>query len=95
MITIPFASKAIRDRARARVARQVRAGAPCALCNEPIDLNIKYPDPSSFVVDHVLPTSRGGDDHGDHQLRPAHKQCNEIRSNGPDGTVAVNSGVLG
>lgn len=91
---MPFASKAIRDRARARVALQVKAGAPCALCGQPVDLSVPWPDPWCFVVDHLVPTSHGGDDHHDNG-RPAHKQCNEIRSNQPDGTVGRNSGTLG
>lgn len=92
---MPFATKAIRDRARRRIARRVRAGEPCCFCGQSIDLNIDWPDPQCFVVDHHIPTSHGGDDHGDHQLRPAHKQCNEVRSNGPNGTVGTNSGALG
>jgi 5-methylcytosine-specific restriction endonuclease McrA len=92
---MPFATKAVRDRARKRVAIRVRAGEPCCFCGEPIDLSIPWPDPWSFVVDHATPTSHGGEDHGDHQLRPAHKQCNERRSNQPSGTVGRNSGVLG
>lgn len=92
---MPFATKAIRDRARRRIAQRVRAGEPCCFCGEPIDLSVPWPDPWSYVVDHSIPTSRGGGDHGDDQLRPAHKQCNEIRSNGPDGTVGTNSGALG
>jgi len=90
---MPFATKSIRDRARRRVAAQVRAGAPCALCGKPIDLTLKYPDPMSFVVDHVIPTSRGGGD--DYEgLRPSHAHCNRQRSDMPDGTVARNSGAL-
>lgn len=90
---MPFASSAIRDRARKRIASQVRAGEPCALCGQPIDLSIRYPDPMSFTVDHVVPSSHGGTDHYE-QLRPAHFRCNRTRSNGPDGTVRRNSGAL-
>lgn len=91
---MPFPTKAIRDRARKRVARQVRAGAPCVLCGRPIDLSIRYPDPDSFTVDHRVPTSHGGRDDYD-LLRPAHNRCNRQRSNLPDGTVGTNSGALG
>jgi len=90
---MPFASKAIRDRARRRIAQQVIAGEPCSLCGRPIDLSIRYPEPGSFTVDHITPTSRGGKDEFDN-YRPAHFRCNRIRSNGPDGTVATNSGAL-
>ncbi len=91
---MPFATSTIRERARRRVAVRVRAGEPCALCREPIDLSLRYPDPLSFTVDHVVPTNRGGTDDYE-QLRPAHFRCNRTRSDGPDGTVGRNSGALG
>ena len=91
---MPFASKATREHARARIAVRVRAGEPCCLCGRPIDLSLKYPHPESFTVEHTVPTSRGGsDDYA--ALAPAHNACNRARSNGPNGTVRTNSGVLG
>lgn len=91
---MPFASKAIRERARKRIAQQVAAGEPCCFCARPINLAIRYPHPEAFVVDHAVPTSRGGSD--DYELlRPAHNKCNRARSNHPDGTVGRNSGALG
>lgn len=91
---MPITNGAARDRARRRVAQQVRAGEPCALCHQPIDLTLKYPHPMAFVVDHIVPTSLGGDDSIDN-LRPGHSTCNRQRSNLPDGSVGRNSGVLG
>lgn len=91
---MPFASKAIRDQARKRIAQRVRAGEPCALCGQPIDLSLRYPAPMSFVVDHILPTAHGGSDHYD-QLQPAHARCNRQRSDVPAANVGINSGVLG
>jgi len=90
---MPFATKAIRDRARKRVGLLVKAGQPCCFCGAPIDLALPYPAPMSFVVDHAMPTSLGGSDHYD-GLRPAHNACNRVRSNSPDGTVGRNSGAL-
>ena len=90
---MPFATKAIRDRARKRVAQLVRAGEPCVFCRMPIDLSVPYPDPESFTVDHAIPTSLGGRDDYD-LLRPAHNKCNRQRSNSPDGSVGRNSGAL-
>ena len=90
---MPFPTKAIRDRARKRVAQRVRAGEPCVFCRRPIDLSIRYPDPMAFTVDHEIPTSRGGRD--DYELlRPSHNHCNRQRSNGPDGSVGSNSAAL-
>ncbi len=91
---MPFPTKSIRDRARRRVAQRVRGGEPCVFCDLPIDLSLPWPDPMCFVVDHAIPTSHGGRDDYD-QLRPAHNAHNRARSNGPDGTVGLNSGALG
>lgn len=91
---MPFATKAIRDRQRKRIAARVRAGEPCCLCGRPIDLALPFPDPWSFTVEHVIPTSHGGADHGENQLAPCHLTCNRRRGNGPSGTVGTNSGVL-
>lgn len=90
---MPFATKAIRDRARKRIAHRVRAGEPCCFCHLPINLTVPYPEPMAFTVDHSTPTSHGGTDRYD-GLRPAHNQCNRQRSNLPDGTVGRNSGAL-
>ncbi len=90
---MPFATKAIRDRARRRIAQRVKAGEPCCFCGQPISLDIPYPDPYSFTVDHSTPTSHGGTDHYD-GLRPSHALCNVQRSNLPDGTIGRNSGAL-
>lgn len=90
---MPFATKAIRDRARKRVAARVRAGEPCWLCGEAIDLSLKYPHDMSFTVDHVVPSSLGGSDDYE-QLRPAHNAHNRTRGNQPPGSVGRNSGAL-
>ena len=64
------------------------------MCHQPIDLSVPWPDPMSFEVDHIVPTSHGGGDHIE-QLAPSHRQCNNARSNLPPGTVGRNSGALG
>ena len=37
-----------------------RAGDDCYLCGEPIDFDLRYPDPMSPSLDHITPISRGG-----------------------------------
>lgn len=32
----------------------------CALCGMPLDKSLKYPDPMSISIDHVIPVARGG-----------------------------------
>lgn len=91
---MPFATKAIRDRQRRRVAQQVRAGEPCYHCHQPIDLQFKYPHQWSFTVHHKIASSRGGGD--DYELlAPSHAVCNKRAGDRPDGSVGRNSGVLG
>lgn len=50
---------ATRDRHRAAIARTRSA---CHICGEPIDYSLPHLDPRAFVVDHVIPLSKGGDD---------------------------------
>ena len=46
---------ATRDRHRSVIAR----GKPdCALCLQPIDYTLKYPDPWCYVVDHITPLGK-------------------------------------
>lgn len=92
-MTPPITDRAHRDHARARVRQLVRGGQPCHLCAEPIDLTLRWPDRMSMVVDHLVPTSRGGSD-GIDNLAPAHAACNRARSDGPLGTLGINSGAL-
>lgn len=52
-----------------------RDGWVCQLCNEPVDPTLKWPDPLSKSLDHIVPLSVGG-----HHLRSncqlAHVTCN-------------------
>jgi len=63
---------ATRDRHRAAIAR---TKPDCALCLQPIDYALKYPDPQAFVVDHRIPVALGGPDTIDNK-QPAHAGCN-------------------
>jgi 5-methylcytosine-specific restriction endonuclease McrA len=48
-----------RDKDRARIRA---TGAACHICGEPIDYTLDWLNPRSFVVDHVVPLARGGQD---------------------------------
>jgi 5-methylcytosine-specific restriction endonuclease McrA len=54
----------------------------CQLCNSPIDLRLKSPDPMSFSIDHIVPVSLGGT-HEQANLQAAHLVCNSRRGNKP------------
>lgn len=65
-------SKAAREKARAILGR----GTPiCHICGRPIDTALKYPDPGSFVVDHLIPLAHGGADTMANKAA-AHARCN-------------------
>jgi hypothetical protein len=57
-------------------------GAPCAICGQPIDYELgfivdpetgkKRMHPMAFVVDEIVPVSKGGDPLAFDNTRPAH-----------------------
>lgn len=54
----------------------------CQICLEPMDTSVKYPDPMSFSIDHLIPRSQGGK-HDFDNLRIAHLACNYQRGDKP------------
>ena len=71
--------------------RKVRAllrrdGDRCWLCREIIDLDLKPPHPRSLSLDHVIPRRPFGGSHALTNLRLAHRDCNERRGNGLNGS---------
>jgi 5-methylcytosine-specific restriction endonuclease McrA len=66
----------VRDRHRRAIAR---SKPPCGICGEDIDYKLRFPDPSSFVVDHIIPFAKGGrDELGNKQS--AHNLCNQRKA---------------
>lgn len=47
----------------------------CGLCDEEIDLELKWPDPMSLTIDHIIPLALGGTNE-DINLQPTHQKCN-------------------
>lgn len=52
-----------------------KAGGCCAICSEPIDLGLKFPNSKSMSIDHIIPWSMGGTDDPEN-LQVAHLSCN-------------------
>ena len=71
-----------RDQIRARIKAQ---GMPCAICGQPIDYSAPYRlrdgsiNPYSYVVDEIVPVSKGGDPLDIRNCQPAHYRCNAKR----------------
>uniref|UniRef100_A0AAU8B4B0 Endonuclease n=1 Tax=Dulem virus 32 TaxID=3145750 RepID=A0AAU8B4B0_9CAUD len=80
----------IRDRHRAHIAR---GKPPCAICGQPIDYTLKWPDLWCFVVDHIVPVIKDGADVlGNKQA--AHNHCNRQKSDRLAAPIIRRSGSL-
>jgi 5-methylcytosine-specific restriction endonuclease McrA len=64
-----------RDRLRRRIARD---RPNCHLCGEAIDYDLPHLDPGAFVIDHVIPLTKGGTDTIDN-VKAAHRSCNSTK----------------
>lgn len=65
--------------------KQIRRGQPpCSICGEAIDYLLPYLDPYEFVVDHVVPLSKGGADALENKAA-AHRVCNRAKSDRTEG----------
>lgn len=57
----------------------------CHLCGDAIDMDLEFPDPMSFSVDHLVPLSEMDEDDprrvDPDWLAPAHLSCNSSRQN--------------
>lgn len=53
----------------------------CAICGKPVDKSLKYPDPMSPSVDHIIPVSKNGDPSSLDNLQLTHRYCNLMKSN--------------
>ena len=52
----------------------------CGICGQPVDKTLKYPDPMSPTVDHIIPVSKRGDPVALENLQLAHRYCNRMKS---------------
>ena len=52
----------------------------CGICGKPVDFSIKYPNPQSACIDHIIPVSKGGHPSDIENLQLAHWICNRQKS---------------
>lgn len=52
----------------------------CGICGKPVDKTLKYPDPMSPTVDHIIPVAKHGDPVSLDNLQLAHRYCNRMKS---------------
>ena len=70
-------NSAQRQRMRQQIARSKPA---CHICGQPIDYTLPHLDPKSFVIDHVVPLAKGGED-ALSNVKAAHRlrDCNSTK----------------
>ena len=52
----------------------------CGICGLPVDKSLKYPNPFSATVDHIIPVAKRGDPVALENLQLAHRKCNRMKS---------------
>ena len=52
----------------------------CGICGKPVDATLRFPDPGTPTLDHVIPISRGGS-HTRDNVQLAHFYCNTAKGN--------------
>ena len=52
----------------------------CGICGLPVDKSLKYPNPWSATVDHIIPVAKRGDPIALENLQLAHRKCNRTKS---------------
>ena len=75
-------------------ARHRATGSACAICGEPINYELRWPDPRCFVVDHIVPIAKGGP-HTFENTQPAHADCNSKKRARIVAPIVRRSGSLG
>jgi 5-methylcytosine-specific restriction endonuclease McrA len=84
-------SSANAKRFRAIIARTKAA---CHICGGPIDYTLPYLDPMAFVIDHVIPLHKGGED-ALTNIKAAHRSCNSKKRARIVAPIVRRSGSLG
>lgn len=67
----------------------------CGICGQPVDMKLKYPNPLSPVIDHIIPINKGGHPSDITNLQLAHWTCNRDKSDKLFREMTQNKKVLG
>ena len=52
----------------------------CGICGKPVDFDVKYPNPMSASIDHIIPINKGGHPSDIENLQLVHFTCNRAKS---------------
>lgn len=58
----------------------IAKGTYCAICGQPVDKKLKWPDPMSATADHIIPISKGGHPSDIANLQLTHLICNRLKA---------------
>lgn len=53
----------------------------CSICGQVVDKKLKFPDPKSPTIDHIIPLDKGGHPSDINNLALSHFYCNRQKSN--------------
>lgn len=53
----------------------------CGICGQAIDGSLRFPNPMSWSVDHIVPVAAGGADDDDN-CQGSHLRCNQAKGDG-------------
>lgn len=60
--------------------RLLKTAIHCGICGQFVNKKLKYPDPMSPVIDHIIPLAKGGHPSAIENLQLAHWSCNRQKS---------------
>ena len=52
----------------------------CGICGKPVDMSLRWPNPMSKCIDHIIPVSKGGHPSDMDNLQRSHMCCNREKS---------------
>lgn len=52
----------------------------CALCGKPVNKRLKFPNPLSPSIDHIIPIAKGGHPADIENLQLTHLKCNQHKA---------------
>ena len=52
----------------------------CAICGQPVNKKLKFPNPLSPSIDHIIPIAKGGHPADIENLQLTHLKCNQAKA---------------
>lgn len=75
--------------------RLLKSSTHCGICGQLVNKKLKYPDPMSPVIDHIIPIAKGGHPSSMDNLQLAHWQCNRQKSDKLFTETNIGNAIIG